>query len=255
MALCRTPDIGKVFMRDTVQNLLSEITRYRPERVFRRRQVGRLKSPKLIFMSDEQLEKAKEEAYSHARARIQMPPVMSAKTAEPAILARDEDIVGYTKFRIMFIDISTGSSDRDRLMSVRERDGTLREPTHEERSRLNHIFYPGEGRSIDTPKMFEEKRLMDLCRRKEYKFVLDRACIEFEPDDPRYVAITSKVYDYVDRVGDYDLLRSTRHFGPMSLYLARNKKTEGLTNDMISRNLVDDAVKLVRIGYECHRVG
>lgn len=254
MALCKSIDIGKVFMKQNVQNLLTDITRYKPERIFRRRQVRSLKSPKLMFMSDEQLEKAKEEAYEHAKARIQMPPVMSANTAEPAVLAYDEEIVGYTKFRIMFIDISPGSSDRDRLMSVRERDGTLREPTHEERSRLNHIFYPGEGRSIDTPKMFEEKRLMDLCRRKEYKFILDRACIQFEPDDPRYVAVTTKVYDYIDKVGDYDLLRSTRHFGPMTLHLARNKKTEGLTNDMLSRKLVDDAVKLVQIGYECHGV-
>lgn len=255
MALCKTVDIGKVFMQDHVQNLLRDITRFKPERIFRRRQVPRLKTPKIMLMSNEQLARAKEEAYLHAKARIQMPPVMSEAATEPALLASDEDIVGYTKFRVMFIDISVGSSDRDRLMSVREKDGRLREPTHEERSRLNHIFYPGEGRSIDTPKMFEDKRLMDLCRRKEYEFVLNRACIQFEPDDPRYVAITSKVYDYIDRVGDYDMLRSTRHFGPMSLYLARNKKTNGLINDMITRNLVDDAVKLVKVGYECHRVG
>jgi small subunit ribosomal protein S22 len=255
MALCKVRDIGKVFMQDNVQNLLRDITRYRPERIFRRRQVRQLKTPKMMLMSNEQLERAKEEAYSHAKARTQMPPVMSVNDSQPITLACDEEIVGYTKFRVMFIDISIGSSDRDRLMSVREKDGRLREPTHEERSRLNHIFYPGEGRSVDTPKMFEEKRIMDLCRRKEYEFILNRACIQFEPDDPRYVAITSKVYDYIDKVGDYDMLRSTRHFGPMSLYLARNKKTNGLINDMITRNLIEDAVKLVRIGYECHRVG
>jgi small subunit ribosomal protein S22 len=255
MALCKTKDIGKVFMQENVQNLLRDITRFKPERIFRRRQVRQLKTPKIMFMSEEQLARAKEEAYSHAKARMQMPPVMSEATTEPALLAFDKDIVGYTKFRVMFIDISGGSSDRDRLMSVRETDGRLRGATHEERSRLNHMFYPGEGRSIDTPKMFEDKRLMDLCKRKEYEFVLDRACNQFEPDDPRYIAITSKVYDYIDRVGDYDMLRSTRHFGPLSIYLARNKKTEGLVNDMITRNLVDDAVKLVRVGYEVHRIG
>lgn len=247
-------DIGRVFIQDNVQKMLKDISRFDDKKIFKQRQVKELRTPRLMFMSDEQLERAKNEAYNHAQARLQMPPVMAADISEPPVLSRDEEIVGYTKFKVMFIDISPGHSDRSRLMSIREPDGTLRGPTHEERSRLNHIFYPSEDRAIDVPKLFEEKNLLKLMERKEYEFVLNRACVQFEPDDPRYVKITTFVYNYIDGKGDYDRLRSTRHFGPMCLYLAHEKRADDLICEMLSKDLVEDATKLVKIYYICHNI-
>lgn len=250
----KTNNIGRVFIQDEVQRMLKDITRYDDKKIFRRRQVPSLKSPKLMFMSDNQLERAKQEAYDHAKARMQMPPVMAANNKEPEILSRDDDIVGYTKFKVMFIDISPGFTDRNRLMSVREPDGTLREPTHSERSRLNHMFYPNEFRSIDTPKLFEEKNLLKLMLRKEYEFTLDKACIQFEPDDPRYVKITSYIYEYIDDAGDYDKLRSTRHFGPMALYLAYHNRADRLIKEMLDKNYDQDAANLTKICEICNSI-
>lgn len=245
-------DIGQIFIQENVQKLLRDITRFEEGKLFARRTVQRFSTPKLMFMTDEHLQKAKQEAYEHAKARMQMPPVMAANNREPAILARDEDIVGYTKFRIMFVDISTGFSNRNRLMSVREPDGILREPTDEERSRLNNILYPAKSKSIDPPKLFEEKNLARLLGQKQYKFVLDKACVQFEPDDPRYVEITNKVYNYINEKNDFNLLRSTRHFGPMSLSLAYSKQADNLILEMLSKNLIEDAAKLVKIYNTCH---
>lgn len=249
-----TNDIGQVFIQENVQKLLKDITRYDESKVFARRSVPKLQSPRLMFMTNEQLERAKEDAYDLVKARLQMPPVISPNTKEPTILSRDKDIVGYTKFKIMFIDITPGYSNRNRLMSVREKDGTLREPTHEERSRLNHMFYPGGSKTIDAPKLFEEEHLSRLLKRREYLFVLNRACVQFEPDDPRYVDITSKVYNYINEKGDYEILRSTRHFGPMSLFLAYNKRADDLIIEMLSKGLIEDAGKLVKIYNICHDV-
>lgn len=234
--------------------MLKDITRFTEDKIFEQRSVSRLRTPQMIFMSDKQLEIAKQTAFDHAKARLQMPPILEADTSEPKVLSKDEEIVGYTKFRVMFVDISPGHSDRNRLMSVREPDGTLRYPTHSERSRLNHIFYPNEYRSIDRPKMFEPENLSKLLQRGEYVYILDRACLQFEPDDPAYVEATSKVFTHIDDLKHYDKLRSTRHFGPMSLYLAYNKRANGLLVDMMTKRLKEDAIKLVKIYNTCHDI-
>lgn len=245
--------ISNVFFREDVQQLLKDITRYEESKIFGRRKMKQLKSPKFVFMTDEQLERAKEDAYRNVRAKLQMPPVLEPNTEPPAVLARDDEIVGYTKFKIMFIDITPGHTNRSRLMSVREPDGTLRYPTHNERSRLNHIFYPKESRTIDPPKLFEDKYLRALLEKGQYLYVLDRACIQFEPDDPLYVNVTSKVYDYIDEGRDYDKLRSTRHFGPMCLYLAYNKRADNLMAEMSSKGYKEDVEKLVKLLEICQQ--
>lgn len=247
-------DIGQVFFNQNVQKLLKDITRYDEKKIFAQRVVPRLKSPKLMFMTDQQLKKAKEDAYELVKARLQMPPVLTPDLSEPKVLARDEELSGLTKFKIMFIDIGPGYSNRKRLMSVREPDGTLRFPNHEERSRLNHIFFSDKSKSIDCPKLFEEKNLIKLLDRKEYVYALNRACVQFEPDDPRYVRVTSQVYNYIDRKNDFDKLRSTRHFGPMSLYLAHTKNADNLILEMLAKKLIEDAYKLVKIYNTCHNI-
>lgn len=243
-------DIGRVFIDDRVQKILKEVTRY-DDRIFATKQVPNLKTPKLVFMTDDQLERSKKEAHERVKARAQMPPVMEPDLSQPEVISRDEEIVGYTKFKIMFVDITPGYTDRNRLMSVREKDGTLRYPTHLERSRLNHIFYPSEEKSIDEPKMFEEQNLLSLLHRKEYIYILNRACVQYEPDDPRYVEITSRVYNYIDEYSDYDKLRSSRHFGPMSLYLVYNDKADNLIADTLNRGFSEDAKKLTELRDIC----
>lgn len=250
----RAPDIEQIFSRKDVRRLLEDITRYDEAKLFARKPVSRLKTPQLMFMTDEQLKVAKKSAFEKIKARVQMPPVMNPDNSEPEVIARDEKIAGYTKFKIMFIDIGPGYSNRNRLMSVRETDGTLRFPNHSERSRLNHIFYPSDHRSIDSPKLFDEEKLMKLLKNSEYVYVLNRACVQFEPDDPRYVEITSKVYGFIDDKEDFDKLRSTRHFGPMSLYLAYNKRIDNLLLEMLSKKFEDDAVKLVKLYNTCHNI-
>lgn len=250
----RATDIGQIFCQKDVRKILEDITRFEESKLFARKPVNRLKTPKLMFMTDEQLEVAKKSAYKKIEARLQMPPVMAADTSEPKIISHDEEVIGYTKFKIMFVDIGPGYTNRNRLMSVRETDGTLRYPTHEERSRLNHIFYPSEHKSIDPPKLFEDENLMKLLKKREYLYILNRACVQFEPDDPRYVEITSKVYNYIDDKDDFDKLRSTRHFGPMSLYLAYNKRADNLVLEMLSKKFIEDAAKLVKLYNTCHGI-
>lgn len=119
------------------------------------------------------------------------------------------------------------------------------------------------------PKMFEEANLQvrlgiviiyqfhwglifhhnfkECLAKGQYEFVLDRACAQFEPDDPDYIRVTRKTYDLVDENGQYASLRSTRHFGPMTLHLILSKRMDGLLFHFITSKDVGAAANLVRL--------
>jgi small subunit ribosomal protein S22 len=126
------------------------------------------------------------------------------------------------------------SFSQDRLIIVRDLDGTLRYANDQERIKMNNIYFPMEGREFRVPKMFSDPTVLDsvLSRASPedntYEFVLDRACLQFEPDDPQYIAVVEKTYELVDQRMQYDLLKSTRHYGPMAFYLTRTRKMENL---------------------------
>lgn len=123
---------------------------------------------------------------------------------------------------------------QDRLIVARDPDGTLRHASWEERDKVNSIYYPREGKEFYTPKMFTDPDLLRsvLDRASEqdntYEFVLDRACLQFEPDDASFISICEKTYQTIDRQQHYDFLKSTRHFGPMVFYLTRTRQMDNL---------------------------
>jgi small subunit ribosomal protein S22 len=77
--------------------------------------------------------------------------------------------------------------------------------------------------------------------------VLDRACAQFDPDDPEYISVTRKTYDFVDENTKYTSLRPTRHFGPMVLHLVLSKKMDNLLFHFINSKDIDAAANLVRL--------
>lgn len=110
---------------------------------------------------------------------------------------------------------------------------------------MNSIYFPSPGREFVTPKMFTDPEAFQsvLERASEqdnvYEFILDRACLQFEPDDPLFILTAESTYDAIDRRGHYDFLKSTRHFGPMVFYLVRVRKMDGLLlHSMVEGRLV-----------------
>ena len=118
-------------------------------------------------------------------------------------------------------------------MYVREPNGVLREGTLDENSRMNTIFFPLEGRKYYVPKMFSSPYLDSLFDREEYEYVLDRACIQFEPDDPLYIEIVQKTYKHINGEKKFDKLRSTRHFGGLGFYLCWWNEIDNLLMDQL----------------------
>jgi small subunit ribosomal protein S22 len=99
---------------------------------------------------------------------------------------------------------------------------------------MNQIYFPRDGKDFDVPKMFSSPEVLRqlLSRASEqdntYEFVLDRACLQFEPDDPLFVDVCEAVYDEINEKRRFDFLKSTRHYGPFVFYLARTRKMDNL---------------------------
>jgi small subunit ribosomal protein S22 len=176
-----------------------------------------------------------------------MPPVLSEAKENIEILEKDEMLSGFSTSKHLFIDISLGIPIRDRLIVARDVDGTLRTATLDEKRRMRQIYFPISGRELIMPKMFEEEHLEKILEKQEYQFILDRACTQFEPDEKDYIRVTHRTYEHIDQTNSYDVLRSTRHFGPMVFYYVWFKRIDRLMNDMIRRNLINDAVSLLRL--------
>ncbi|CAG2166995.1 unnamed protein product, partial [Oppiella nova] len=147
------------------------------------------KTNEVRFMTDSELNLMLEMARNSAAEKIAMPPVLSPKDDTPRVLATDYELQGYIDSKFLLVDSSAGYSDQTRLIVVREPNGVLREANREERYRMNQMFFPKEERLLEEPKMFCEPNLTNVLDRHEYEFVLNRACLQYEPNDPKYIDI------------------------------------------------------------------
>ncbi|XP_069700437.1 small ribosomal subunit protein mS22 [Periplaneta americana] len=241
-------DPAPLFFNSDMQQLLKKLTRVDFRIVFRKKRYGeRLETPEYKFLTTEELEKFMKNAEEKAEQKLQMPPVVKKRSEEPEILSRDYELQGYSDSKFVFTDITFGVSDRERMIVVREPNGELRKALPEERHRMNEAYFPEPGRKIRMPKMFEQEHLKRVLDEGNYEFVLDRACIQFEPDDPKYEAVTKATYEAVDVAQHYSSLRSTRHFGPFAFHLAWNKCIDNLLLDLIQTDKLDEAVALIQL--------
>lgn len=196
-------------------------------------------------MTDEELKQATEEAIQKSEELLQIPPVVSVRKPLNHVFARDPALQGLEESKMVFTDITFGIKDAERLIVVREIDGTLREAEWELKNRMNQLYFPKKGRSLKPPKMFYGEYLDNLLERKEYEFVLDRACIQFEPNDPDYQRVVSITYQHINDHDGFDYLRSTRHFGALTFFLAWHKNIDNLLLELIETSHIEEAIKLL----------
>ncbi|XP_023012356.1 mitochondrial ribosomal protein S22 [Leptinotarsa decemlineata] len=245
-----------LFFDKQVQHLLRSLTRVDLAKVNRRRKVGdtKISEPEYKFMTDEQLQQAIQEAEKTTEELLQIPPVVAVRIPKNKVLSRDPALQGLDESKMVFTDITFGVKDSDRLIVVREPDGTLREAEWEMRNRINQIYFPKKERSLKPAKMFFGKYLESLLDRKEYEFILDRACIEFEPNEPNYQQVVSITYQHANDNNGFELLRSTRHFGAMTFFLVWNKNIDNLLLELIETIHLNEAKELLKLFSKIHNV-
>lgn len=240
-----------MFIQDDVQKLLKSLTRLELDRVFRKRSV-KDNTVAYKFMTDDQLRQEVMQSIGRAERLLQMPPVVDVMHENPKILSKDAALKGFSDTKMVFTDISFGLKDSKRTIVERLPDGTLQEVMYATRKRLNQIYFPLKGRYVRTPKMFEAGNLQKILEAKDYEFVLDRACVQFEPYEKEYHEITASVYTHVNETKAFDLLRSTRHFGPLCFFLAWHRLVDDLLLDMIKRDYLRNGVELIALYASLH---
>ncbi|XP_076757295.1 mitochondrial ribosomal protein S22 [Xylocopa sonorina] len=246
-------DPAGIFFDQYVQQLLTTLTRVDNQKVFAARRDGtRLTVPKFQFMTEEELQEARAEIGAKARGRIQMPPVVKPRSEEVQVLSDDPALESFLDSNIVFTDISVNGNNKERLIVVREPNGLLRHALPNERHRMNQVYFPIRGREVHTPQMFYNPYLNDLLKREEFEFILDRACLQFEPDDPEYHRVTKEVYSYLNRLKKFNVLRSTRHFGPFAFHLAWEKEIDALLVDLLKIEDLEEAVALIQLYHRIH---
>lgn len=245
-----------MFFNETVQSLLKSLTRVDLAKVFRKRKSGdyRLEDPQYKFMTDEELQASIKDAQERANKVLQIPPAVPVRKPTNRVFSKDSALEGLETCRMVFTDITFGIRDSERVIVVREPDGTLQEADWELRDRMNQLYFPRKGRSIKPPRFFEDAYLKKLLDRHEYEFILDCACIQFEPDDPKYQHVVSITYQYINDNSDFDTLRSTRHFGALTFFLVWNKNIDNLLLDLIETLHVEEGHDLIKLYSKVHNV-
>ncbi|XP_018895984.2 small ribosomal subunit protein mS22 [Bemisia tabaci] len=244
-----------IFFKPEVQTLLKKLTGLDINKVFRRRALGETpQPPEYKFMTTAQIQKEMEKTLKKAEKKLQMPPVVPISEDKPKVITKDPALAGYDPddAKYIFTDINFPANDRARLIVVREPDGTLREANKDERHRMNQLYFPVKGRSLYHPRMFQPENLKPVLERRDYEFILDRACIQFEPDSIEYHNTVSVTYDHIDETRSYEVLRSTRHFGPFVLHLVKKREIDNLLEENFRSDRLEDAASLIQLYHIVH---
>jgi small subunit ribosomal protein S22 len=71
--------------------------------------------------------------------------------------------------------------------------------------------------------------------------------LRFEPDDSEFIRITHRTYEYVNEQKDFEILHSTRFFGPLMFYLVWYKKLDNIIAYMLGQNNLTDCTNIIKL--------
>lgn len=114
------------------------------------------------------------------------------RTEVPTILAQDKEIANFDESKFVFTDITFDATDQvriinllaavaisfqDRIVVVREIDGTLRTANPEEHDRMNRVYYEQPNRPVFPPAVFSDPDLQ-VCRESSFNGCKYLRCLE-----------------------------------------------------------------------------
>ena len=74
---------------------------------------------------------------------------------------------------------------------------------------------------------------------------MNKACLRYEPDDPEFIRVTHRVYEYVNEQQDFEILHSTRFYGPMLFYLAWFKKIDKIVAYLLNNSQIEECAEII----------
>ena len=79
--------------------------------------------------------------------------------------------------------------------------------------------------------------------------VLNTACLKIEPNDPDFIRISHRTYEYINDQKDFDFLWSTRFFGPMVFYLVWYQKLDSIIAHMLNNSNLAGCIDLIKLYF------
>ncbi|XP_054726817.1 28S ribosomal protein S22, mitochondrial [Anastrepha obliqua] len=241
------------FTDHETQKLLQSMTQLQLDKIFEKTTVPD-NSVDYKLMTVEMLEEEFRKTIERAKKRLEMPPVVQIKKDERQIISNDVAISGFSDSKYVITDITYGLRQSERKVVVRQTDGTLEYAPMEITKRMRQLYFPLNGRSIRVPRMFEGEHLQRCLEEQKYLFILNRMVVQFEPYEPEFHHISSLVYQHINETKQFDVLRSTRHFGPMAFFYAWHRCIDDLLYDMVRRDYLQNAAELISLLYKLHDI-
>lgn len=246
-------DPSHQFMRKNNRELLHSLTCMQIDKVFRFRPMP-FKRETYQFLTADELKQKFEGALRAARRLLLMPPIIPYEEDNIEVISKDPELQGLDDSKYLFIDTTFGLKDRERMALVRHPNGVLETTDQITRRRMIQAYFPFPERRIIVPRMFFGEHLQRVLDEKKYEFVLNRAIVQFEPYEKDYHRVTSITYQHINENDEFDIIRSTRHFGPMSFFLAWHKLIDNLVIDCIRRDYLRNAIEAICLMYNLNEL-
>lgn len=210
--------------------------------------------PTYQFLTAEQLKVKFDGALRTAKRTLLMPPVVPIVADSIRVLSKDPEIQGHSDGKFVFTDTSLNVHDRDRMVLIRQPTGVLETADQLTRRRMCQTYFPFADRRIVPPRMFFGEHLQRCLDEGKYEFILNRCIVQFEPYEKDYHRVMCSTYQHIDKNSAFDILRSTRHFGPMAFYLAWHRQVDNLVIDCIRRDLLRNAVEAICLMFNLNKI-
>uniref|UniRef100_A0A0K0FEW4 28S ribosomal protein S22, mitochondrial (inferred by orthology to a human protein) n=1 Tax=Strongyloides venezuelensis TaxID=75913 RepID=A0A0K0FEW4_STRVS len=241
-------DVESLFISKDVQKLLQSLTGLDPTgKIFKEKTTNKLERSHFALMTDEAYHDALKKMEDMGRKFLQFVPLKEPRSTTINVLEKAPEIANFDTSKFIFTDITYDATDQDRTVVVREPDGTLRDATPSEHDRMNRFFYEKPNRPVFEPALFSGKDLENALDTMKHAFVLDWACWFYEPDDPKFVELSKKIFEEIIMNNKFDILHSTRHYGHFLFYCALNKQIAGLLNHYGKKEMVTDAANFIKL--------
>lgn len=137
---------------------------------------------------------------------------------------------------------------------IRDTNGALLTAPPDVRKRINQVYFPKENRQIIPPLLFTDEHLQVALDKGLYEYILNRACVQYEPYEKEFHRITSLAYHHINDTRNFDHLRSTRYFGTMSFYLAWHRLIDNLLIDTLQKGFFANSVEIIALMYNLNKM-
>jgi len=247
-------DVEKKFIEKDVQALLYSLTGLDLHgKIFRERNITQQERSHYALMTDKMFQDAVKKMENQGKKFLQFVPLKEPREETFSVLATDPEISGFDTSKFVFTDITFDATNRDRLVVVREPDGVLRTALPEEHDRMNRVYYEQPDRPVLPPKVFSAPYLQEALDELKHEFVLDWACYYYEPDDSEFVKLSRKVFDDIIAKEQFELLRSTRHFGTLVFYMILNDNLPPLLQQYANFGSLNGVANIIRVYKSVYR--